>query len=423
MKTPAKTKTKKVAASTKAPPAKSDVRGETDARQIVLLSVTGQSPAVLTETVWALAHEKPPIIPHRVVVITTTKGRDTLIKELLTPENDNVWNRLCARLQGLGHNLTGRLQFGSTAHDIRVFTRFDSASKRNIELPDITNEEENLAAADFIMEQVRGLAADNVRLVASVAGGRKTMGALLLAVMSLIGRRDDVLTHVLVNEPFDSPGLRPRFYFPVTPPVTHVLTDPLGNPVKDRDGKPITKSSNEAKILLGRIPFVALRTLFERDVIESPTYSVLVQRCQVRSEEFARMNVHLKIFRSRLLVDVNGHEISTSVNQHLYLLFLAERAINKEPALPSYAAAFSDFNAFSKRIQSQADSQNWNDWRHDAGREFDAASFERFCVKAKNEFQTKLGAAGAKAALLYPLLPAARRFSLDLPPSQIAIVD
>ena len=39
--------------------------------EIVLLAVTGMSPAVLTETVWALAQERPPIIPNRVVVLTT----------------------------------------------------------------------------------------------------------------------------------------------------------------------------------------------------------------------------------------------------------------------------------------------------------------------------------------------------------------
>jgi hypothetical protein len=273
------------------------------------------------------------------------------------------------------------------------------------------------------MEQVRGLAADNVRLVASVAGGRKTMGALLFAIMSLLGRRDDALTHVLVNDPFDSPLLKPRFYFPVTPSVLHTVTDREGNPVKDREGKPVSRRTDEANILLGRIPFVALRTLFERDVVESPTYSVLVQRCQLRSEEYARMNVRLKIHRSRLLVDVNAHEITTSVSQHLYLMFLAERAINEVPALPQYFRAYLDFNEFCERIRSEASGGNWGDWRHEEVQKHDSDSFERFCVKAKNELKAKLERAGPKAALLYPLLPAAGRFSLDLPPAQVTIVD
>ncbi len=112
-----------------------------------------------------------------------------------------------------------------------------------------------------------------------------------------------------------------------------------------------------------------------------------------------------------------------SVTQHLYVLFLAERAVKRESSLPSYAAAFTDFNGFSAWIKSEADPANWNDWRHDAARSFNAASFERFCVKAKNELRGKLDSAGPKAALLYPLLPAARRFSLNLPPDQISLVD
>jgi hypothetical protein len=134
----------------------------------------------------------------------------------------------------------------------------------------------------------------------------------------------------------------------MSPPVVHALTDRDGNPVKDREGRPVTRRTDEAKILLGRIPFVALRTLFERDVVESPTYSVLVQRCQVRSDEYARKNVRLRIHRARLLVEVNEHEIPTSISQHLYLLFLAERAVAQEPSLPSYAAAWTEFNQFSK---------------------------------------------------------------------------
>ncbi|MGO9200727.1 MAG: CRISPR-associated ring nuclease Csm6 [Limisphaerales bacterium] len=423
MKTSIRSKIKKATPAESPASSPNSTAPEGAGAQTVLISVTGQSPAVLTETIWALAEEQPAIVPDRVVVITTSAGRKMMIQELFEPADNCVWDRLRAMFRAGGHDITNRLQFGQTSDDIRVFTWFDALARRKVELADITNEEQNLAAADFIMEQVRGLAADNVRLVGSVAGGRKTMGALLFAVMSLIGRRDDLMTHVLINEPFDSPRLKPRFYFPLSPPVVHTLTDLDGNPVRDREGKPVTRRTDEAKILLGRIPFVALRTLFERDVVESTTYSVLVQRCQVRSEEYARKNVRLRIHRSRLLVDVNGHEIPTSISQHLYLLFLAERAVAEEPELPSYAAAWTEFNQFSQATQSRADARELNDWRHDAARQFDNTSFERFCVKVKNELQTKLASTSAKAALLYPLLPAARRFSLHLPPDQITLVD
>ena len=41
----------------------------------ILLAVTGLSPQVVTETVWALAHEDPPWIPDAVQLLTTCAGR------------------------------------------------------------------------------------------------------------------------------------------------------------------------------------------------------------------------------------------------------------------------------------------------------------------------------------------------------------
>ena len=40
----------------------------------VLIALCGLSPAVITETVWALAHESPAILPDRVIVLTTRRN-------------------------------------------------------------------------------------------------------------------------------------------------------------------------------------------------------------------------------------------------------------------------------------------------------------------------------------------------------------
>ena len=398
-------------------PRKSGPPEGTPAGQVVLLSVTGQSPAVLTETVWALAKETPAIIPHRVVVLTTTVGRDILVKELLSPPENCVWDQLRSRLEGLGHDLTDRLHFGQTPHDIRVFTIFDPKLRRTRELADIGSEEENMAAADFITETVRGLAMDDeVRLVASVAGGRKTMSALLFAVMSLLAKEDDLLTHVLINDPFDSRGLKPRFYFPPAAPVVHRGTD--------REGAPVSASSQTANIQLGKIPFVALRNLFERDLKKKWSYSRLVRECQNEAREHARQNVRLAISRSKLGIKVNGMAIPTSIKQHAYLLFLAERAAAEAPAMPNYAAAFADFNQFCKRLYGEQNPSDFTDWRGASelkDMSLDFNQMERFCIKMKNELKEKLEDVGPNVIGLTGLLPQAKRFSLDLPPSRVTI--
>ena len=48
------------------------------AKRTVLIAGMGTSPAVLTETVWALAHQKKPVVPDEIVVLTTKAGKDAL---------------------------------------------------------------------------------------------------------------------------------------------------------------------------------------------------------------------------------------------------------------------------------------------------------------------------------------------------------
>src|SRR3990167_7844235 len=79
---------------------------------VVLIAVTGESPAILTETVWALAHEKPRVRPHRVIAITTTRGRERLKAELL---ESGIWKALRKELGAK----EGELLFGAS-DSIRV---------------------------------------------------------------------------------------------------------------------------------------------------------------------------------------------------------------------------------------------------------------------------------------------------------------
>jgi len=382
--------------------------------QIVLLSVTGQSPAVLTETVWALAHEKPAIIPHRIVVITTTEGRDTLKSELLSPPENSVWDQLRCRLEGLGHNLAGRLQFGDTPQDIRVFTMFDPKLKRNRELADITSKEENAAAADIIMEVVRGLAMDDgVRLVASIAGGRKTMSSLLFSVMSLLGKEDDLITHIIVNEPFESRGLKPKFYFPPAESVTHHGVD--------REDKPISIGSEKANIQLGRIPFVALRNLFERDLKKKQSYNRLVEECQRTANEHAKKHVRLAMRRSRREIRVNDQPLTLSPLQHLLLLFLAENAFAGRSVAGKFANALEPLAEFAAQLRKSCNPQDGNDRRDEAilPGDFDDERLR----KVLDELKAKLRSAGTQAAALISVFPVKGRFSLDLPSSSIRLRD
>jgi hypothetical protein len=112
-------------------------------------------------------------------------------------------------------------------------------------LDDIRTPADNQRAADTITETLRRLTADPASaLHVSIAGGRKTMGYYLGYALSLFGRPQDRLSHVLVSAPFEG---CPDFYYPTRYHRVIVLRD---NKLAD---------TRDAQVTLAEIPFVRLR--------------------------------------------------------------------------------------------------------------------------------------------------------------------
>lgn len=198
----------------------------------ILLAVSGLSPQIVTETLYALAAQADgPFVPTEVHLITTREGANRAELSLLS--DDLGWfHRLCK-----DYNLTG-IQF--TRKHIHIMR---DANERGMD--DIRSIEDNRAAADFITQKVREFSADpNCALHVSIAGGRKTMGFYLGYALSLYGRPQDRLSHVLVSEPFENSM---DFFYPT--PYSRVLTL--------RDNK--LADAVMAEVTLAEIPFVSLR--------------------------------------------------------------------------------------------------------------------------------------------------------------------
>jgi CRISPR-associated protein (TIGR02584 family) len=141
-------------------------------KQIVLLTLVGTTPAVLTETVYALAHRKPAIFPDRIVAVTTAGGRSILHEQLFQRQN---WAALRHKLGASRKIPDDKLRFGPIAECVRVFPSAD----RKMELEDIRTAADNEAVAEFLMEVVRSFTDnDSVQLIVSIAGGRKATSAL-----------------------------------------------------------------------------------------------------------------------------------------------------------------------------------------------------------------------------------------------------
>lgn len=295
----------------KKPSAKPANKLEAAKQQTVLIAVTGLSPAILTETVWVLATEHG-ILPDRIVLITTTEGKRNLERQLFTPSNDwrgmSVWDALRKEL--------GTPQEKLRIEGYRIMTGQAAINAPAPELDDIRDDKENAAAADFILNQVRTEVRSSELLIASIAGGRKTMGTLLYAAMSLAARPQDWVTHVIVNDPFDK-KLNPDFYFKPAKSTVHKFVN--------KDGQVISQhSSRDAVIHLARIPFVPLSNRF-KDLAEHEQQGTFLETVS----RIARQEVNSTPYVASLAFDhdhkaliIDGNiRVEMENAAHLHLLY------------------------------------------------------------------------------------------------------
>ena len=111
----------------------------------ILVAGMGTSPAVLTNAVWALAHQKKPVVPDEVVVLITKNGKELLRRELI---DNGVWDEMLAEMKREKIDIDGRLVFGETS--IRTIP-----DVRGNEIDDLRTGEDNLRAADFMLGELR----------------------------------------------------------------------------------------------------------------------------------------------------------------------------------------------------------------------------------------------------------------------------
>ena len=234
-------------------------------KKTALVVGMGTSPAVLTETVWALAHQTEPVVPDEIVVITTKSGKDVLRTAIMSGA-PSVWNRLKTALAKEKIAIDGKLVFGDTS--IRVIPDADGN-----EASDLRTGADNLRAADFMLGELRKYTADSATTVlCSIAGGRKTMSALLFSCMSLLGREDDKVYHVLIPPEYEC-GMNPPFFFPEKGKKHELLSR----------GQSTVKhvASTKIGIELFEVPFVRMRGWYQdKFKTELPSYKSLISKVQ-----------------------------------------------------------------------------------------------------------------------------------------------
>ncbi len=208
-------------------------------KQRHLICITGMSPQVVTETIYALAHEDEAPIATTVTIITTAEGAKQAHLKLLSGQHP--YFNLLKQEYGLAH-------FHLDASNIHIVK-----NEQGEELSDIRTKEDNQHVADAIVEVVRKATEnDDSEVHVSIAGGRKTMGFYAGYALSMFGREQDRLSHVLVSEHYEN---HPDFFYPTK--KTQVITT--------RDNKALDTS--KAEITLAHIPFVRMRGELPKDAL------------------------------------------------------------------------------------------------------------------------------------------------------------
>lgn len=202
----------------------------------ILLLVTGGTPQIITETIWALAcdpQHNEQWVPDEVHIISTRYGLNEVKNKLLG--KDKILTRMKNEYAQIA-NLRLEDNF------LHCFT-----DQEGNELEDLRTPEENEFAANLICEKIRYFSSDEkVSLHVSIAGGRKTMGFYAGYALSLYGRAQDRMSHVLVDEKFEK-GI--NFYYPSKNENDFII---------DRENKTIGLSK-DAQVWLAQIPFVRLK--------------------------------------------------------------------------------------------------------------------------------------------------------------------
>lgn len=199
----------------------------------ILLAVAARSPQIVTETIYALTQlDDEACMPTEVHVITTKRGQ-TFVQKLLGNGDKAGW------LASLCHDYQLPLPQCDSSH-IHLIADADGKV-----LDDVRTRDDNTHAADYITRVVQELTADaDSSLVVSLSGGRRTMTFYIGYALSLFGRPQDRLTHVLVEDEY---FFNEEFFYPPPNETWVVRADNTGF------------DASKVEVTLADIPFVRLR--------------------------------------------------------------------------------------------------------------------------------------------------------------------
>jgi len=363
----------------------------------ILLAVCGLSPQILTETLYALAIAgEPKFTPTEIHLLTTREGAHRARLTLLHPDT------------GKFHQLRRDYSLPECSFDAEsIHVVMDRDGN---ELDDIRTPQENERLADHITQVVRQFTVDpEAALHVSIAGGRKTMGYYAGYALSLFGRQQDRLSHVLVTPDYEG---NPDFFYP-TPQSQIIYT---------RDKRPL--DTTQAEVVLAEIPFIRLRE-------DIPGRLLNGQAGFSETIDFARRANEtpvLGIDRAARELTVNGIAVPLQPSLFAFYLWVVTRSVLNEKPLPKpeadrnsryeYAAEFQGF--YEDVVGDWRDTEKTDEAMKDGMK---PRFFEEKISRINGTLDSELGGRLARSFRIYNRgKRGSSDYGIDLNPSQIHIV-
>lgn len=260
----------------------------------ILISVMGTSPQVLTETLYALFTQGK-TFPEEIYVITSENAKQKLVKHLI---DDQQLNKLFAE-----YNMP-HIKF-----DQRHILLMEDASGEPIF--NGKREEDQSYIADSIMNIIASFTKqEDTRIHASIAGGRKSMSFYMGNAMSLLGREQDMLSHVFINEEFE---FCDQFFYP-TKQDNYIEVK--------KDDRTLILNTRDAEVTLAEIPFVRMRHLIDGNLlqdIDQTSFSKTVASINALHQKGITLTMNGKA----KTLSVNGVDIKLTPKEYSYYLWLS----------------------------------------------------------------------------------------------------
>jgi len=278
-------------------------------KPITLFAVTGMSPQVVTETLYFLLVERKEKV-NDIFILTTAEGKRKIIDVRL----DNQIKRLCEL-------------YNKPLPDFDIDRNVQVANEESVEIYDVRTNRDNLLFPDAIVKLIREKTGDSTkRLHCSIAGGRKTMSVAMAFALSLFGRKEDELSHVLVSKEFEES----KKFFPKNRKEGVLITLADVPFIRLRDKLPLLKEFPNAT-------FTQLVKLTQKEIEEMISIPVLVVRTKQRSIKIQSMEIYLPPFEFAVYIFflkskkfIPGGKRLKSKDAELILKYYKEYSINPE---------------------------------------------------------------------------------------------